>query len=44
MANLLGKLGVESRLQAVLFASRHGAITIDNSAQSMSTLGTDTWV
>jgi len=28
MANILGKLGVESRLQAVVFAVRHGAITI----------------
>lgn len=28
MANILGKLGVDSRLQAVIFAARYGAITI----------------
>ena len=28
MANILTKLGAESRLQAVLFAVRHGAVTI----------------
>ena len=28
MVNLLAKLGVESRLQAVLFAIRHGAVTL----------------
>jgi hypothetical protein len=41
MANLLGKLGVQSRLQAVLFASRHGAISIEQIAQSMPSIGTD---
>jgi DNA-binding NarL/FixJ family response regulator len=41
MANLLGKLGVQSRLQAVLFASRHGAISIELIAQSMPSIGTD---
>jgi two-component system nitrate/nitrite response regulator NarL len=29
MVNILGKLGVESRLQALVFALRHGAVTID---------------
>lgn len=29
MVNLLGKLGVESRLQALVFAVRHGAVRID---------------
>ena len=28
MVNILGKLGVDSRLQALVFAVRHGAITI----------------
>ncbi len=28
MANILGKLGVDSRLQALVFAVRHGAVTI----------------
>lgn len=29
MVNILGKLGVESRLQALVYALRHGAVTID---------------
>jgi DNA-binding NarL/FixJ family response regulator len=29
MVNILGKLNVESRLQALIFAVRHGAITIE---------------
>jgi DNA-binding NarL/FixJ family response regulator len=29
MANILGKLGVDSRLQAVVFAFRHGAVEIE---------------
>ncbi len=29
MVNILGKLGVNSRLQALVFALRHGAITIE---------------
>lgn len=29
MVNILGKLGVESRLQALVFALRHGAVTVD---------------
>lgn len=29
MASILGKLGVGSRLQALVFALRHGAVTID---------------
>lgn len=29
MASILGKLGVESRLQALVFALRHGAVEID---------------
>lgn len=29
MVNILGKLGVDSRLQALVFAVRHGAVTID---------------
>lgn len=29
MGNILGKLGVDSRLQALVFAVRHGAITIE---------------
>jgi RNA polymerase sigma factor (sigma-70 family) len=29
MVNLLGKIGVQSRLQALVFAVRHGAITIE---------------
>ena len=29
MVNILGKLGVGSRLQALVFAVRHGAVTID---------------
>lgn len=29
MANILAKLGVESRLQALVFAVRHGAVRID---------------
>lgn len=29
MVNILGKLGVESRLQALVYAVRHGAVTID---------------
>ena len=29
MVNLLGKLGVDSRLQALVFALRHGAVEID---------------
>lgn len=41
MANLLGKLGVQSRLQAVLFASRHGAISIEQIAATKSSIGTD---
>jgi len=28
MVNILGKLGVESRLQALIYAVRHGAVTI----------------
>lgn len=41
MANLLGKLGVESRLQAVLFAARHGAISIGPPAPPMVPTPTD---
>jgi len=29
MVNILGKLGVESRLQALLLAVRHGYISLD---------------
>ena len=29
MVNILAKLGVESRLQALVFAVRHGLVTID---------------
>jgi DNA-binding NarL/FixJ family response regulator len=29
MVNILGKLGVDSRLQALVFAVRHGAVKID---------------
>ncbi|MER3406782.1 MAG: DNA-binding response regulator, partial [Chloroflexota bacterium] len=29
MGNILSKLGVQSRLQALVFAIRHGAVTID---------------
>jgi DNA-binding NarL/FixJ family response regulator len=29
MANILGKLGVDSRLQAVVFAFRHGAVDLE---------------
>lgn len=29
MVNILQKLGVESRLQALLFALRHGVVTLE---------------
>jgi DNA-binding NarL/FixJ family response regulator len=29
MVNILAKLGVESRLQALVFAVRHGLVTIE---------------
>jgi DNA-binding NarL/FixJ family response regulator len=29
MVNILGKLGVESRLQALVYAVRHGAVKIE---------------
>jgi DNA-binding NarL/FixJ family response regulator len=29
MVNVLGKLGVSSRLQALVFAVRHGVVRID---------------
>ncbi len=41
MANLLGKLGVQSRLQAVLFAARHGAISVRQIAQSTPSIGAE---
>ena len=34
MVNLLGKLGVDSRLQALVFAVRHGAVGIGRAAPS----------